>query len=375
MSGPAGARADAGPFRLSAEPETLRADDRGMWSLRVRVENHTDMGLYPDSLFVDWVSDEAGGGRSGTLTLTSLASAMLPASGHEETGCYLNIPSEMRRGRLTVRLLCRDASKNRFAERYDVVVAGSDLEDAFPSLSLDVTGRPAELVVMRADSSAWPAPCILLLPRSGVAARSLLRQELALRERGYAVAILGAPGAGASQGPDDHAGPASIAAAQAAIARLRKDPGVDGKRIVLWGDELGGTTALLTAAREPVLSAVIAVDARFDPWADYRALDAGGREVFVKAAGRDSAGWRARAPLAMAERIGPPVLVVETEAAAGPGCAGCPDAAQAFASRRIERGLPMEARIHGREAKPVRRVDATRLATDFVARRTRSSGP
>src|SRR5262249_43563687 len=156
------------------------------------------------------------------------------------------------------------------------------------------------------------------------------------RDRGYSVALVGPPGAGASQGPDDHAGPASVAAVHAALARVGADPGFDAKKLVLWGSRLGATTALLAAAKHPELAGVIAVDAPFDPWAGYRALDAEARARFVEAAGRDSAGWRARSPLAQAAKIMAPVLVVETEAA-GPAACGA-----AFASARAERKLATE---------------------------------
>src|SRR5262249_53570536 len=108
---------------------------------------------------------------------------------------------------------------------------------------------------------------------------------------------------------------------------------------------------------------------RFDPWAEYRALDAAGRVRFVEAAGRDSAGWRARSPLAQSAKIAVPVLVVHTEEA------GSPAAAIAFASARAERRLSTEARINGQEARPVRELDARRVALDFLGRRTRASGP
>ena len=362
----------AEPFTFGVTPDSLRADGQGMWSLRLRLQNHGDFGLYPDSLLVDWVRDEPaanGTPHAGTIQMSMLANAMLPASAHDETGCMINMPAEVERGRLTVRFYFHDAHKTAFAAQQAVVVLGSDLDDRYPSLSLEAGGRSAELVVVRADSSAWPAPGVLMLPGSGIGARSLLKRQLALRERGYSVALLSPPGAGASQGPDDRAGPASVAAVHAVLARLGKDPAFDARRIVLWGEDMGATTALLAAAKEPALAGVIAVNARFDPWADYRALGPEDRERFVKAAGRDSSGWRARSPLAAADRIGMPVLVVHTEAG-GPA-----DAALAFASRRAERKLSTEARIHGHEAHPLHRGDAVRLATDFLIRRTRSTGP
>src|SRR5262249_41597371 len=152
-----------------------------------------------------------GAPRAGTIPMTMVASQMLPASTGDETNCLLNLPAEFARGRLTVRFHFHDAHKSAFAVQQAVAVLGSDLDARYPSLSLDAGGRAAELIVMRADSSAWPAPGVLLLPGAGVHARSLLRQQLGLHGRGFSVALLSPPGAGTSQGPDDHAGPASLA--------------------------------------------------------------------------------------------------------------------------------------------------------------------
>ena len=334
------AAAETEPFVFSVEPDTLRADAGGMWTFYVRLQNRSDHGLYPDSLFVDWVSEDpadAGSTRQGTNPMSGLAHAMQPASAHDATGCSVNIPAEIARGRLTVRFLFHAGRDQSYTATHDVAVTGSDLDERFPSTRLDAGGRAAELVVMRADSSAWPAPGIVLLPAAGVRARSLVRWGLTLRERGYSLALLSPPGAGGSQGPDDHAGPASTAALNAAIARVGAERGFDAHRLVLWGSDIGATTALLVAARHPELKGVVAVNAEFDR---------------VQAA-----------------KIAAPVLIVQTEEA------GLAAGANAFVAARTERNLPVEARLNGLEARPVRRADATRLALDFVGRRTRQGGP
>src|SRR5437762_9287585 len=83
------AAAGTEPFAFSVEPDTLRADGGGMWTFYVRLQNRTDHGLYPDSLFVDWVSEdlaEPGSTRQGTNPLSGLARAMEPASAGGATG-------------------------------------------------------------------------------------------------------------------------------------------------------------------------------------------------------------------------------------------------------------------------------------------------
>src|SRR5262249_33534740 len=136
-------------------------------------------------------------------------------------------------------------------------------------------------------------------------------------------------------------------------------------RLAMWGDGEGGTTALLAAVKHPELQGVIAVDAVYDPWVAYRTLSTDAREEFVREAGRDSAGWRARSPLAAAEKIPPPVLVLQTTETSAPDAG----AAQAFAQVRSDRQLFIEARIGAQEGRPFTRRDAQRVALDFLNRR------
>jgi hypothetical protein len=356
-------------YRLEADPGTLRADARGMWALRLRFVNGSEAGAYPDSLHVEWVSEDGGGApRSGRSDLSGIARAMGAVSAGDSTEMNLNVPAECTRGELRFRLWVHGAKQvsNVVAT---VAVTGSDLDERTPSLELDAGGRKAELVIVRPDSAVWPAPTLLVLPPAGVRARSLVRWSLAMTERGLAVALLGPPGTGASQGPDDRSGPASLAAVESALARLAREPACDARRRLLWGEAQGATTALLASASHAELAGVVALNAAMDPWAAYRAMGAPEQAAYVAAVGRDSAAWKARSPLEAAARIPAAVLVLHTDL-------GGPNAASLqFVQARSTAGLPVESRVSGQEPRPLRRPDATRLSTEFILRRSRGGSP
>jgi len=218
---------------------------------------------------------------------------------------------------------------------------------------------------MAADTSARPAPGFVYVPPAGTSARGSMRSLVSMVSHGQTVAVVSLPGSGRSSGRADRAGPASVAAVEAALARLGKDPSVDPKRLGIWGVKEGATTALLAATAHPELQAVIAQDATYDAWAAYRALPAEARPAYVREAGSDSAGWRARSPLLVASKLAAPVLVLQTNDA------GLPDSAsaQAFVHARSDQQLFIEARIGHQEGRSFQRRDALRVAQDFLRRR------
>lgn len=365
--GASGARAADPVFRAS--PDTLRANDLGEWRATLTLENRSQWGLYPDSLTIDWVSadpDSSAAPRSGTTDMNSLVRLVAPASAGESTGLEWSAPAEFERGTLVFRMAAHDAQKTHYSVSARVPVAGSDLYDAHPSLLLASGDRKVELLILPADSTARPAPAVLYVPPSGTAARSLLRWSMPFVIRGYTVAIVSQAGSGRSSGPADRSGPASVAGVSAAIDRVVHAPGVDGARVLVWGQGDGATTALLAAAKHPELAGVIAADAGYDPWTTYRALPEPARAAYLRSAGRDSAAWRARSPLVAATRIKPPVLVLQTLESGITNTAS----AQAFVTARAQHQLYVEARLNGVEPKPFRRFDATRVTLDFMARRT-----
>jgi hypothetical protein len=352
---------------LRIEPDTLVADADGVWRANLAISNPLEWGLYADSLFLEWRSRDGEPGPApahGVTPLTALASAIEPASAGGTTSLQWNAPADFARGSLTFRLVLHDGRKQPHVVSASAVVAGSELSDAHPSEILNAGADSVEVILFKPEAGS-PAPGVVYTPPAGTRARSLLRWGRQLSARGHAVAVVSLPGAGRSSGRADRAGPASVAAVDAAIARLEREPGVDPKRLSAWGVGEGATATLLAAARHPELRAVVAQDASYDAWAEWRALPDSVRAGFVREAGRDSAGWRARSPLASATRIAPAVLVLQTSEPGAPPAAP----AEAYAAERAERGLPVESRIGPREARALQRRDAVRLANEFLARK------
>lgn len=362
------ARADEPPHALRITPDTLVANEEGEWHAELQLVNHSQWGLYPDSLEMLWVNaaPERGSEARGVRDLAPFVRVMQPAASGDATGVIWSAPAEFERGSLVFRIVAHDAQQHTFEYRTPVVVAGSQLAEQAPPRLVEAAGARTDYFLL-ADSAAGAAPALVYLPPAGVPARSLLRWAHLAGARGYAVAVVSLPGAGRSSGNADAAGPASVALVRAALDRIARDPHVDPSRIVLWGSEDGATTALLAAVDRKDLAGVIAQEARHDPWAHYRALrDDAARQAFTAAAGRDSAAWKARATLPVAERIPAPVLLLESAEAHAPSTAP----AEAFAARRSAAGLFIESRLAGSEPKPFRRADAARVAYDFLRRRT-----
>ena len=353
-------------------PDTLRASELGEWQASLSIENHGEWGLYPDSLTMDWVNadpDSSSAARHGTRDLNPLIKLAPPAGTGESTGLQWSAPAEFERGSVTFHLSAHDAKKLRYTMSATARVVGSDLSDAHPSILLKAGGQQVELVILPADTTDTGAritPAVLYVPPAGTAARSLLRWAMPYQRRGYVVAIVSQPGSGRSSGTLDQSGPASVAAVNAALERLEHAPGVDAQRLLVWGQDDGATTALLAAVRHPELAGIIAMDASYDPWATYRSLPEPARAAYARAAGRDSADWRARSPLVAATHIGSPVLVLQSLES------GIRDTApaEAFAAERAGQQLYVEARLNGVEPNPFRHHDAVRVALDFLARRT-----
>ena len=369
--GLAAANAAAAPPTFDVTPDTLRADTTGTWRASLRVENLGDTGIYPDSLNLVWrrLDDEVSmAAREGVTSLSTIIRVMAPAGVGETTGFDWTSPADFERGTLTFQLYLHDAKKTPYAVEQTVVVAGNDLYDLYPRVLVDVPGGRKVEVVHVPARGAQPAPGILYVPPAGVSGRMSLRWAQQYSARGFAMSIVSLPGTAGSTGPSDRSGPASVAAVEAALGKLAKQPDVDGKRLAVWGLGDGGSTALLAAAKHPELLGVIAQNAEYDPWRAYRALAPADQEAFVRAVGRDSSGWRARAPGLAAQRIAAPVLVLHN---AGMG-AGSTAAAEAFVAARAAKDLPCESRIDGAAGTaPTPRRDAARVVSDFLARQFR----
>jgi len=364
------AHAAGAPPAFRVDPDTIRADESGDWHASLVIENKAGYGLYPDSLVMEWRSDDPDSTAAphvGVSPLMGLVAVIAPASAGESTGMLWSAPADFERGTIVFRLVTHDGQRNIYHSSARVTVAGNALYDKYPHELLNPGRNAVDVVVMTADTSARPAPGYVYVPPSGMSARGTMRLVVPMVASGNTVALVSLPGSGRTAGHPDRAGPASVAAVEAAIARLEKDPSVDPKRIGVWGLNDGATTALLAAVKHPELQAVIAQDATYDPWAAYRALPEGERGRYVREAGSDSAGWRARAPLLMATKMTAPVLVLQTNEP------GAPDStsAAAFVRARGDQQLFIESRVGRQLGKPFLRHDAVRLAQDFLRRRLR----
>ena len=365
------ARAHAGggaPPVFHISPDTLYADEGGIWHASLVIENRAGYGLYADSLSMEWRSDDpdsTAAPHAGVAPLMGLVAVIGPASAGETMGMQWSAPADFVRGAVVFRLVTHDGQKNVYHSTARATVAGSYLVDKYPGELIKLSRDVVDVVVMAADTSARPAPGLVYVPPAGVSARGSMRSLVSMVGHGQTVAVVSLPGSGRSSGRADRAGPASVAAVEAALARLAKDPSVDPKRLGIWGVNEGATTALLAAVPHPELQAVIAQDAAYDAWAAYRALPADARPAYVREAGSDSAGWRARSPLLFASKLAAPVLVLQTNDAGAPDSAS----AQAFVHARSDQQLFIEARIGRQEGRPFQRRDALRVAQDFLRRR------
>ncbi len=339
----AASAADGGAPTLSVSPDSLRADSSGVWHASLRVDNHSEWGLYPDSLVLEWRSldtEPSAAPREGKTSLDMLIRAMAPAGAGETTGFDWNAPADFVRGSLTFVLSMHDAKKAPHTLRSTIAVVGNDMVDAHPAVLLAAGKGKVEVVDLPATGAASGGG-VLYVPPAGVSARMVLRWGAQMAGRGHAVTLVSLPGTGGTTGPADHAGPASVAAVEAALAHLAHRPGVDPKRVAVWGLGDGGSATLLAAARHPELAGVIAQNA------DY---------------GR---------PGIAATKITSPVLVLHS---AGMGAAST-QSAEAFMTARSAKDLPVESRIEGgssASSAPHPSRDAGRLAGDFLARRLRT---
>ena len=109
-------------------------------------------------------------------------------------------------------------------------------------------------------SGVKPVPAVVFVQGSGAegrwASRFLATQVVA---RGMAAFIYDKRGVGRSQGDWRSASPADLAQdAVAAIARVRQEPRIDGKRIGIHGHSQGGTLAPMIAVQSPDVAFIVA---------------------------------------------------------------------------------------------------------------------
>ena len=346
---------------LRALEDSVVATAERKWSIGLEVANHGEFGLYLDSLVL--VATPLAGTAAGQATRTrlsfGLASAAIGTDENQTTQLNLNatrIPTL-----LTFELYThahevagRPLSVTVKAGAYDPAVY-------FPPSHVRVAGRTVEMTRLAPAADANGIG-LLLLPEEGTDPVATIDQAIQLSSQGFSVVVVTPPGTGGSQGPADFAGPASLAGALVALDTLANMPGVARTRLGVWGVGTGGTLALLLANARPEISGVIAQSATADPWATYRVLPADAQGAFLREAGRDSAAWRARSPLANLSHIKAAVLILHGEAdTVSPG-----SAAHGLALALLARGVVVDAHFDGTAGHDLPATATRRLAMRFI---------
>jgi pimeloyl-ACP methyl ester carboxylesterase len=301
-----------------ADTTTIAATGDLVWNVGFTIRNPQGVGFYLDSLYLD-VDDmgplEPGRVKRTTQNVSPVLRAIDNVSAGEETTLQFSGPAQCERADLTFRLYAHDANKQPFSYSELVHAVPGPYSDAFPSDSIVVGGKHVEFLLVPARGTARPAPGILVVHDHGASARRQLMQALTLSARGYAVGLVSQPGYGASQGPADWCGPATVAAVNAALDRMKRSGSVDTTRLAIWGLGRGATVGALVVSRRKDVKTLIAESGVYDLAGACRG-DAGSalRAQVLAEAGKDSAAWRARSPVYEVSKLGASALLLHGEA-------------------------------------------------------------
>lgn len=124
------------------------------------------------------------------------------------------------------------------------------------------------------------------------------------------VAAVSQPGFGSSDGPADFCGPATQRAIVSALDFIRTQPGVDPKRIVLYGNSRGAVASAMVAAQVPDLRAIILMAGVYDLREVYQDGSWGLQRVIQKEAGLSNEAFLDRSALYHAHRIQAETLIL-----------------------------------------------------------------
>ena len=366
LAAPAHADSGAAAPSFKAEADTVRADEHGSVGVDFSLLNPGTTGLYADSLELsadDQDRGETGMPRQTVTPLQGLAKILAPAEAGGEQHYSWSAQAPFEHGLLTFRFVGHDGARHRLEFRTSVTLAGGVLTDAFPSETLHAAGHDVEVVAMPAQAPVGSAPGVLMVSPEGSHARRLIREAAILTQRGWHVLIVSPPGYGTSRGPRDWAGPATVAALSAALDRLKAMPGVDPRKLFVYGQRRGATAALLLAAKRTDLLGVVAQSAENDLWATWRAADDTHRATILAEAGRDSAAWKARSPLLQVAHIKALVSITHLS----DEDTVCVAAGRALTARLDRAGARVDAHLPDATHR-VTRTEQTRIATDFIRR-------
>ncbi len=336
---------------LECRPASIAANEEGYWRFALVLRNGTGLGVYGDSMEVVIQPQDSTAEPLHRRLLVPSGADALSDGDSLETEVLLNATTS--RARLEVVFHFHAGTGETGVARGSLLAVGSELEDLHPSQVVRVAGLDVELRRFPADEAQAGGGAVLLLPGEARRPESLLAPAARLAGQGVAVLIAGLP-----RGGGDFAGPASRAAAFAALDTLLNMPGVAANRVGVWGLSQGATLALeLALARPGAFRAVASQSGSYDLWATWRAALPDAKDAIVAAAGRDSAGWRDRSPLKQAAAFKPALIVVHGELdpvyPVGP--------AQAFADAVRAAGGDVTEKILPRRGHTVPYIEAARF--------------
>lgn len=302
---------------FTADTTTIAATGTLQWEIPFTIRNPAASTFTLDSLRCEVTVLDPGTapeGRTMDLDLGHLLRVAGPIEAGGASQFVSTGPAYAEHARLRFRLVGHLADKWPLVFIQEIEAVPGPFSIAHPSRFLVSNGRPVEFVLVSARNTTVAAPGVLLVHGHGGNARTMLSIALYMSLRGYAVMVVSMPGYGRSEGPADFMGPATVAAASAALDTLKASPGVDPRRLGVWGISRGATVAAELGMRRADLDAVVAQSGIYDLWATYRGTRLPGfREAIVAEAGRDSAAWKARSPLLAAERFQSSILVMHGE--------------------------------------------------------------
>lgn len=313
---PAGAAAREPVLLLPERPVTATPDFR--WRFMIRILNPLEFGLFVDSMWVE-VADldpgVTGNPKQFRLPMNMLARQRSAISGGDSLLFAYSGNALCESAALTIHMHAHTGTGKRYTRSGKVEIRPAQQSRQIASEKIVVAGRSIELLRLNGTGgSANLGPGVVIVHGDGMHARRLIPTATSIVSLGFSAVLVSLPGYGQSAGPAEFAGPATVAAIEAALDTLRAMSGVDSNRIGLWGIGQGASAAAFVAARQPGLAALVLTAGIYDP----EAILASGRpgklpDLIRREAGADASARRGRSPLERASALAMPVLLVHSQ--------------------------------------------------------------
>jgi dienelactone hydrolase len=144
------------------------------------------------------------------------------------------------------------------------VLAGRFMDPPLERVCIRVEGREAPAYLRIPRGSERP-PVVLIIPGLGMVKEHGDFPQEAILARGMAAMTVDLPGQGESRREFALNTQQAISLAEAAIDYLVGRPDVDGERLGLIGTSMGAAAAMLAAARDPRIKALVEIAGFYDP--------------------------------------------------------------------------------------------------------------